>query len=102
MKYGLKSSGLLYTGSVAWAKREAWVQNRNLLRDFIKANSGEAKEAFSTMHDLMTASENIVGKGFSTKATPGLLRPRNVAGVAGISLLGKLGLGRIAGLSGGE
>lgn len=94
IKNALPDSGL------AWAKRQAWIENRNLLRNFIKANSGEAKEAFGTMHDLMTASENIVEKGIPKTATPGLLRPRNVGIAGGLYLLKKLGLDKLAGLGG--
>lgn len=96
IKDALPNSGL------AWAKRQAWIENRNLLRDFIKSNSGEAKEAFGIMHDLMTASENIVERGFSTKATSGLLRPRNLAIGAGALVAGKIGLGRLGNLPAGE
>jgi hypothetical protein len=91
IKNALPNSGL------AWAKRQAWIENRNLLRNFIKENAAQAKEAFSTMHNLMTASENIVEKGIPKTATPGLLTKRNIGIAGGAYLLKKFGLDRLTG-----
>ena len=70
-------------------QKDVWLTNRSILRDFIKANSKEASEAFSTMHDLLTAAENMAAKGVTTKPTQGLITPKRAAIGAGAIVAGR-------------
>jgi hypothetical protein len=80
-------------------QKEAWLNNRSLLRNFIKNNSGAAKEAYSEMHNLLTGAENIASKGLQLKDAPGVLSAGfttkaglKAGAAAGTTILGGLGL----------
>jgi hypothetical protein len=55
-------------------QKQTWLTNRRILRNFIKANSKEAKEAFGIMHDLLTAADDMATLGLETKKMPSPLK----------------------------
>lgn len=58
-----------------WIKNQAWVQQRDLLRGFIKANSKQAKKSFGIMSDLLSAADDLATQGIVTKDIGGIIKP---------------------------
>ena len=93
------------SSEVLQMKKQAWLDNRRLLRDFIKENSGEAKKAFSKMHDFLSVADDLSTRGLELKGAPGVLHIspaiksvlKTGGGVAG-GILGAGWAGKKAGL----